>query len=350
MLILLQNGGLFCDANGQISKPFPDKPYCQSTTSNIGVVNNAGGTVAFCQTVLPGNEAMLIPTSVDSFGTLAVPGTDYWAGTAAHYYINPPGTSAGTACVWGTNSNPWGNWSPYVAGANADSSGQVFIKLGWNPIYLETTTPFRSKMPSWGVSIDCPNGGCSGLPCAIDSSGSVNSMNGGSSSGAGGGNFCVVTVPKGVKANFVVNGGGSSSASIGGGFGPKGGQFYQSTTTSQTTTMTTTTSSSTTISSTTTTVSRSRNATTTWASWTSTSSTASSSSSATTTVYGPTGQPYYSLFNTTLPQTTDVAAATGPLPSGPSAASATIAVHTGSASSLTLNLLALAPLALWTLF
>ena len=74
----LQNGGLYCDSNGQISKPFPDKPYCQSTATNIGAVNNAGGVVSFCQTVLPGNEAMLIPTEVNDYATLVVPGTDYW--------------------------------------------------------------------------------------------------------------------------------------------------------------------------------------------------------------------------------------------------------------------------------
>ena len=42
-----------------------------------------GGGVAFCQTVLPGNEAMLIPTLVQGTTTLAVPGTSYWCGTAA---------------------------------------------------------------------------------------------------------------------------------------------------------------------------------------------------------------------------------------------------------------------------
>ena len=45
--------------------------------------NNASDVVAFCQTVLPGNEAMLIPTSVETFAQLAVPGPDYWCGTAS---------------------------------------------------------------------------------------------------------------------------------------------------------------------------------------------------------------------------------------------------------------------------
>ena len=164
---------------------------------------------------------MLIPTAVNGYATLANPDTSYWAGTAAHYYINPPGTSTDTACVWGTNQNPWGNWSPYVAGANTDDSGNTFIKLGWNPIYLEPATPFRNTMPNWGVKIDCPDGGCNGLPCSIDpSQNSVNEMVGSATDGAGGAAFCVVTVAKGSTANFVVfNSGGSQN--------DNGGQFYQ---------------------------------------------------------------------------------------------------------------------------
>lgn len=52
-------------------------------TGNIGCTNKAKGNVAFCQTVLPGNEAMLIPTNIEDWAQLAVPGPDYWAGTAA---------------------------------------------------------------------------------------------------------------------------------------------------------------------------------------------------------------------------------------------------------------------------
>lgn len=45
--------------------------------------NKCGSEVAFCQTVLPGNEAMLIPTLVQELATLAVPGPSYWCETAA---------------------------------------------------------------------------------------------------------------------------------------------------------------------------------------------------------------------------------------------------------------------------
>ncbi|KAL1960844.1 hypothetical protein VTO42DRAFT_5827 [Malbranchea cinnamomea] len=210
------NGGLYCDEDGKISKPFPDKPYCVDASGPLVVKNKANGVVSFCQTVLPGNEAMLIPTRVTSSAKLAVPGPSYWCSTAAHYYINPPGVDTDTACAWGTKENPWGNWSPYVAGANTDDNGESFIKLGWNPIYLEPETPFRDESPSFGVKVEC-DGDCNGLPCEINpAKNNVNEVTGSSSNGAGGGNFCVVTASKGTTAKIVVfdvEGGGGSSPS-----------------------------------------------------------------------------------------------------------------------------------------
>ena len=78
-----QNGGLYCDSNGEAQKPFKDSPYCVDGTGSINAVNEAGSKVSFCQTVLPGHEAMLIPTVVDSSAVLAVPDPSYWASTAA---------------------------------------------------------------------------------------------------------------------------------------------------------------------------------------------------------------------------------------------------------------------------
>ena len=107
-----------------------------------------------------------------------------------------------------------------MAGANTDHSGETFIKLAWNPIYLEPATPFRNKMPTWGVEIVC-DGDCNGLPCAIDpAKHNVNEMDGGNTIGAGGANFCVVTVPKGATANFVVFEGGLSGDDTGSGGAP----------------------------------------------------------------------------------------------------------------------------------
>lgn len=275
-----------------------------STQSNIGVKNEAGSVVSFCQTVLPGNEAMLIPTEVYDTATLANPGTDYWCKTAAHFYINPPGVSAADACVWGSNQRDVGNWSPYVAGTNTDDNGQTFIKLGWNPIYLEPTTPFRNQMPDWGVRIECPDGGCNGLPCEISPRDNwVNQMKGSKSNGAGGGSFCVVTVPKGSTANFVVYGG------AGGGKGP--GQFFpggSSASSWEDASMSSTTSES--ASSTTTTTSWESS---TWASDNSTSTTTSSRPN-------PSKMPNKNLFSSSAPAektlTTPVEepAATAPAP------------------------------------
>ncbi|EHK22332.1 uncharacterized protein TRIVIDRAFT_150698 [Trichoderma virens Gv29-8] len=205
------NGGLYCDDSGTVSKPFPNKPYCVEGTGSVVAVNDCGEPMSWCQTVLPGNEAMLIPTLVTTQATLAVPDTSYWCGTAAHYYINGPGSSVAD-CVWGVPTKPVGNWSPYVAGANTDSNGNTFVKLGWNPIWQDS--PLKNTLPTWGVKIECPDGGCNGLPCEIspNASGSVDSNE--SSVGAGNAAFCVVTVPKGGVANIVAyNVDGSSGSS-----------------------------------------------------------------------------------------------------------------------------------------
>lgn len=76
-------------------------------------------------------------------------------------------------------------------------------------------------MPTWGVEIVC-DGDCNGLPCAIDpSKHQVNEIDGSTTDGAGGANFCVVTVPKGATANFVVFEGGMSGTDSGSGGAPQ---------------------------------------------------------------------------------------------------------------------------------
>ncbi|KAK3306892.1 uncharacterized protein B0T15DRAFT_156731 [Chaetomium strumarium] len=205
-------GGLYCNG-GTPEKPFDSKPYCVDGTGAVKAVNKAGSVVSFCQTVLPGNEAMIIPTDVTDSVTLAVPGADYWAGTSAHYYINAPGIDSSKGCVWGTIDQPIGNWSPFVAGANTMASGETFVKIAWNPEYLKT--PLKNTLPTYGLKIECPDGGCNGVPCSIDPS--KDGLNGVSSpvatDGVEGSGFCVVTVPKGRTANIVVfNTDGSSGA------------------------------------------------------------------------------------------------------------------------------------------
>lgn len=203
-----QYGGLYCDENGNLQKPNSQNDYCYDGKGTVAAKNSAGSGVAFCQTVLPGNEEMLIPTFVDggSEEPLAVPGTDYWAKTASHFYINAPGTSVDDGCKWGSSSSPQGNWAPYVAGANMDDSQNTYVKIGWNPVYLEDSCPFKNDMPSFGVRITCDDESqCVGLPCEIDpAKQSVNEVSAGGSAGAGNGQFCVVTARNGAKAKIEV--------------------------------------------------------------------------------------------------------------------------------------------------
>lgn len=208
-----QYGGLYCQDNGTLKTPFPEKDYCYPGKGTVTAVNNAGGgSVAFCQTVLPGNEEMLIPTLVESSEVLAVPGTEYWAGTSAHYYINPPGVSIEDGCKWGDSSNPWGNWSPYVTGANMDDKGNTYVTIGWNPIYLEQATPFRNEKPTFGIKITCDDESkCQNLPCGIDPAvNDVNEVTGSGTIGAGGAAFCVVTAKNYASAKVEVFDAGSS--------------------------------------------------------------------------------------------------------------------------------------------
>ena len=70
------NGGLYCNEDGTTSKPFIGRSLCIDGVGTVSVVNKASDVVSFCQTVLPGNEAMLIPTEVGDGDeqVLAVPG------------------------------------------------------------------------------------------------------------------------------------------------------------------------------------------------------------------------------------------------------------------------------------
>lgn len=196
-----QNGGLKCNSDGTVSKPFSNKGYCVDGEGTVEVNNKAGSNVAFCQTVLPGNEAMLIPTGISggSTKTIAVPGPDYWAGTAAHYYVNAPGISTDDACVWGTKDKAQGNWSPYVAGANTDSNGNTFVKIGWNPKYIDD---FGGQKPKFGVRITCSDKSkCNGLDCEIDpSKDGHNGISGSDTGKADGASYCVVTAENNSKA------------------------------------------------------------------------------------------------------------------------------------------------------
>jgi hypothetical protein len=175
------------------------------------------------------------------------------------FYINPPGTGE-EGCVWGDESQPIGNWSPFVAGANTDSNGQTFVKVGWNPIWEGSS--LTGSAPEWGLRVECPDGGCTGLPCEIGQGGSVISSE--AATGAGGSSFCVVTVSKGSTANIVAfgpgggDGGGDEEEAPSSSVAPPPSTSEEPTTTSETPTPTptptpTSTSTSTTPTSTSTT-------------------------------------------------------------------------------------------------
>lgn len=71
--------------DGKPVKPFSSKDYCVDGTGTVQAVNKVGKVVSFCQTVLPGNEDILIPNDVYDTQTLAVPDTSYWQSTASQY-------------------------------------------------------------------------------------------------------------------------------------------------------------------------------------------------------------------------------------------------------------------------
>ena len=157
---------------------------------------------------------MLIPTYVGagSSAVLAVPDTSYWCKTSAEYFINPPGVSTTAGCVWGSASQPVGNWASFVCGANMDTNGNTFVTVGANPIYwCEPANGYSQRDPGYAVKIECPQGGCVGLPCQCDPSTMGPNKCSGGTVGAGGAEFCVVTVQKGYKANIVVYSTGSNA-------------------------------------------------------------------------------------------------------------------------------------------
>lgn len=177
-------------------------------------MNKAGSVVNFCQTVVPGNESMLIPTNVETTAKLAVTTPNWWNNglTHAQYYINPPGVSTADACKWGDVSKPHGNWAPYTAGAGQDANGVTTLHLGWNPVYLEPKAT-KTEKPKFGVKIECQKK--DGSPCAdsclIDPAiHAVNQITNPAKGGADGCQYCIVTVPKDGKAHFVVFNEGSS--------------------------------------------------------------------------------------------------------------------------------------------
>lgn len=77
------HGGLYCNKQGELETPFPNKPNCVDGTGTVKAINKCKSPLSWCQTILPGNEDIIIPTEVDTEVTIAVPGVDYWQSTAS---------------------------------------------------------------------------------------------------------------------------------------------------------------------------------------------------------------------------------------------------------------------------
>ncbi|KAJ1680191.1 hypothetical protein EV182_000516 [Spiromyces aspiralis] len=152
------NGGLYCDANGKLSKPSPGRPFCQMGLGNARIQNTLGQPVSACQTVYPGNEAMIIPTVVQPSGSsvINVVPKDYWCQTSAQYYVNLA-DSTDAQCIWGTSDKPVGNWGPYIFGAGQGKDGNTYVSVQYNPLYIEKGFDPKNV---YNVAIECEGEGC----------------------------------------------------------------------------------------------------------------------------------------------------------------------------------------------
>ncbi|ORX67976.1 hypothetical protein DL89DRAFT_294502 [Linderina pennispora] len=187
------NGGLKADANGKLSKPFPDRPFCESGMMNAHIENKLGQSVSACQTVYPGNEAMIIPSVASAGGSvqLNVVPKSYWLGVSSQFYVNLAGSDA-SQCIWGNDDKPIGNWAPYIFGGGQAADGNTYISVQFNPLY--TSKGFKVS-DAYNVRIECtsgkcnfPNSGeckCEGGKCSVD-------------------NGCTVTLPQGAQAKWVL--------------------------------------------------------------------------------------------------------------------------------------------------
>ncbi|KAI5784403.1 hypothetical protein FPQ18DRAFT_395112 [Pyronema domesticum] len=153
-----QNGGLFCNSQGVVVKPFPNQPLCKPGVGNVSVLNKASAGVSFCQTTYPGDKSPVIPTWIPANAKvgLGVNGPDYWMSTGTAYYVNYPGIPPEEACMWGTKpvQVAKGNWAPIQFSAQKDATGMTYLTLVHNLITWEPDfhAPLRNN---FGVRIRC---------------------------------------------------------------------------------------------------------------------------------------------------------------------------------------------------
>ncbi|KAJ2337526.1 hypothetical protein GGI00_000170 [Coemansia sp. RSA 2681] len=187
------NGGLFADASGRLTKPFADRPFCAPGMFNARVVNKLSQSVSACQTVYPGNEAMIIPSVAQPGGSVSlnVVPSSYWLGTSSQFYVNLAGSS-GDQCIWGNDDKPIGNWAPYIFGGGQGKDGNTYISIQYNPLYtsmgFKTTDAYNVKIQCTGGNCNFPTGGqckCEQGACSVN-------------------NGCTVTLPRGATADFIL--------------------------------------------------------------------------------------------------------------------------------------------------
>ncbi|KXN71932.1 hypothetical protein CONCODRAFT_26348, partial [Conidiobolus coronatus NRRL 28638] len=160
-----KNGGLFCNSKGELVKPFPDRPYCEEGLTGVQISNQLAGSVSICQTVFPGNEAMIIPTVAHSneMLNLLTPPSTYWFNTSAHFYVNMPNTDA-SHCIWGQPDYPVGNWAPFIIGTNEGFQKNIFVSVQVNPLFIESG--LIEKFRSYTIRFKC-RGNCPGYECSV---------------------------------------------------------------------------------------------------------------------------------------------------------------------------------------
>ncbi|OMJ18374.1 hypothetical protein AYI70_g5387 [Smittium culicis] len=185
------NGGLYCDNNGVLQTPFPDRAYCVKGMSNVKITNNLSSSVSACQTIYPGNEAMLIPTVAQpgSSAVINVNPKEYWLGTSSQFYVNHAGSNE-QQCIWGNSDKPVGNWAPFVFGAGQGPDGNTYISVVYNELYIGSGF---SPQDTYNVRINCLSGFCNfpaGNECKCEN---------GKCSGSNG---CTVTLTGDATAEF----------------------------------------------------------------------------------------------------------------------------------------------------
>ncbi|PWA00523.1 hypothetical protein BB558_003412 [Smittium angustum] len=187
------NGGLYCDNNGVLQVPFPNQYFCVKSMNNTSIRNTLGKPVSACQTVYPGNEAMIIPSVAQpgSSVDLNIVPSSYWLGTSSQFYVNLADSDQ-NQCIWGTPDKPVGNWGPYIFGGGQAKDGNTYISLTPNPLYKEVGFNYNGV---YNVKIACTAGSCNFPPtneCKCE--------NGVCSMGSG----CTVTLGPGAKAEYVL--------------------------------------------------------------------------------------------------------------------------------------------------